>query len=213
MGEGLNGDREWLAAYFDLYRKSLFGQDTSGQIIQLRDEMRAVTEAGGKILIGGNGGSGAIASHCAVDLTKNAGLRSVCFGDPSMITCFANDYGYERWVEKAVEFYADKGDLVILISSSGKSPNIVNGARYAKGEGLKVVTFSGFEADNPLNMCGVATICSIPSSAAIRAIANDSSRSRAPSSRSGRMWEWMSIILRGLRYARLLYADYADFAD
>ncbi len=154
MSTGSSGDREWLADYFDLYRQSLFGSDASGQIIQLRDDMRTVTETGGKILIGGNGGSGAIASHCAVDLTKNAGLRSVCFSDPSMITCFANDYGYERWVEKALSFYADKGDLVILISSSGKSPNIVNGARYAKGEGLKVATFSGFAADNPLRTSG-----------------------------------------------------------
>ena len=154
MSMGSGGDREWLEGYFDLYRKSLFDQDTSGQIIQLRDEMREVTEAGGKVLIGGNGGSGAIASHCAVDLTKNAGLRSVCFSDPSMITCFANDFGYERWVAKGLEFYADKGDLVILISSSGRSPNIVNGARYAKDEGLKLVTFSGFAADNPLRGSG-----------------------------------------------------------
>jgi D-sedoheptulose 7-phosphate isomerase len=71
-----------------------------------------------------------------------------------MITCFANDYGYERWVEKALAFYADEGDLVILISSSGKSPNIVNGARYAKGEGLRMVTFSGFATDNPLRGSG-----------------------------------------------------------
>ena len=154
MSKRLDEDRQWLADYFDLYRKSLFGKDASELIIQLRDEMRAVMEAGGKVLIGGNGGSAAIASHCAVDLTKNAGLRAICFSDPNMITCFANDYGYERWVEKALAFYADEGDLVILISSSGKSPNIVNGARYAKGEGLRMVTFSGFATDNPLRGSG-----------------------------------------------------------
>lgn len=154
MIEGLNKDKQWLSDYFDLYRQSLFESDNHTQIIQLRDEMRSVTDAGGKILIGGNGGSAAIASHCAVDLTKNAGFRSVCFSDPSLVTCFANDYGYERWVEKALAFYADRGDLVILISSSGKSPNIVNGARFAKDEGLRVVTFSGFEGDNPLKGLG-----------------------------------------------------------
>mgnify|MGYP001243504574 FL=1 len=154
MAEGSNDSKRWLSDYFDLYRKSIFEPEPHTQIVQLRDEMRSVTDAGGKILLGGNGGGAAIASHCAVDLTKNAGLRAVCFSDSSLVTCFANDYGYERWIEKALAFYADKGDLAILISCSGRSLNIVNGAKHARRTGLKVVTFSGFDGDNPLRSLG-----------------------------------------------------------
>ena len=66
-----------------------------------------------KALIFGNGGSAAMASHFSVDLTKNAGLRCINCNEADLITCFANDYGFERWVEKAVDFYGDAGDLLI----------------------------------------------------------------------------------------------------
>ena len=71
-----------------------------------------------------------------------------------LITCFANDYGYDHWVEKALEAYADLGDLVILISSSGKSQNMLNGAEKATDMGVSVITFSGFLSDNPLRKLG-----------------------------------------------------------
>ena len=108
-----------------------------------------------KILIFGNGGSASIASHFSVDLTKNAGLRCVNYNEPDLITCFANDYGFERWVEKAVDFYGNEDDLLIVISSSGSSRNILNGVRAArKGKFRAVVTFSGFDEDNPLRQLG-----------------------------------------------------------
>ena len=95
-----------------------------------------------------------MASHVAVDFTKAAKIRAVNFNEADLITCFANDYGYENWVSKALEFYADQGDLVILISSSGKSQNILNGAKKAKEMGLFVITVSGFLPDNPLRELG-----------------------------------------------------------
>jgi len=109
---------------------------------------------GGKVVLVGNGGSAAMASHVSVDLVKVAGLRAVNFNEADLITCFANDYGYEHWVEKALEFYADPNDLIVMISSSGKSANIVNGAIKAKHMNLALVTFSGFAADNPLRKLG-----------------------------------------------------------
>ena len=111
-------------------------------------------ERGGKVILVGNGGSAAMASHVAVDLTKVAGLRAVNFNEADLITCLANDYGYEHWVEKALEFYADPDDLIVLISSSGKSSNIVNGAIKAKQMKLPLITLSGFTADNPLRKLG-----------------------------------------------------------
>ena len=107
-----------------------------------------------KIIIAGNGGSAAMASHVTVDLTKTAGIRAVNFNEADLLTCFANDYGYENWVAKAMEFYADEGDLAILISSSGQSPNMLNGAKKAKEMKLPLVTLSGFRADNPLRTLG-----------------------------------------------------------
>ena len=113
-----------------------------------------VSGKGKKVIIAGNGGSAAMASHTAVDLTKNARVRAISFNDADLITCFANDFGYEKWVEKSLDYYADRGDCVILISSSGSSPNIVNAAKGAKEMGLTLITFSGFSPDNELRSCG-----------------------------------------------------------
>ena len=95
-----------------------------------------------------------MASHVAVDFTKAAGIRAINFNEADLITCFANDYGYEHWVAKALEAYADPGDLVIMISSSGKSKNIINGAEKAKNMGLSLITFSGFLTENLLRNLG-----------------------------------------------------------
>lgn len=123
----------------------------------LKKAKQLITEAssrGGKAIIAGNGASAAIASHVAVDLTKAAGVRAVNFNEADLITCFSNDYGYEHWIENALSFYADPKDIVILISSSGMSPNIVNAALKAKKMGLKLITLSGFRQDNSLKKLG-----------------------------------------------------------
>ena len=85
-------------------------------------------------MIFGNGGSAAIASHASVDLTKNANIRAVNFNEADLITCFSNDYGYEKWIEKAIDFYADDKDVLILISSSGKSVNMINACKAARSK-------------------------------------------------------------------------------
>jgi D-sedoheptulose 7-phosphate isomerase len=118
------------------------------------DLVKSTKKNNNKIIIVGNGGSAAMASHVAVDLTKVGGIRAINFNEADLITCFANDYGYENWVLKALNFYADENDLVILISSSGKSKNIINAARYAKKNKIKVITFSGFAKSNPLKKIG-----------------------------------------------------------
>ncbi len=107
-----------------------------------------------KIIIAGNGGSAAIASHFSVDLTKNAKVRCVNFNESDLITCFSNDYGYENWVKQSLKFYTDKGDLIILISSSGNSKNIINAAKFAKNKKHQIVTFTGFSGKNKLSKLG-----------------------------------------------------------
>ena len=107
-----------------------------------------------KVIIVGNGGSAAMASHVSVDLTKICKIRSTNFNEADLLTCFSNDYGYENWIKKALSFYADKGDLLICISSSGESKNIINGANFAKKIGCKVITFTGFDKKNKVKKIG-----------------------------------------------------------
>ncbi len=123
-------------------------------LIKASEKIQAVSKAGHKLIIAGNGGSAAMASHVAVDFTKAAGIRAINFNEADLLTCFANDYGYERVFEKAVDFYGDAGDLLILISSSGSSQNVVNVAKRAKELKMGVITFSGFNSGNPLRQAG-----------------------------------------------------------
>ena len=116
--------------------------------------VKIVSSKSKKIILIGNGGSAAIASHVSIDLTKAASIRAINFNESSLLTCFSNDFGYEHWVEKAIEYYAEKNDLVILISSSGQSKNMINGALKAKEMGLSTITLSGFMDNNPLRKLG-----------------------------------------------------------
>jgi len=111
-------------------------------------------DAGNKIMIVGNGGSAGIASHTAIDLSKNANLRAVAFNDSSALTCLGNDFGYEHVFAKQIEFHGKPDDLLIAISSSGGSANILNAVSAARARNIRAVTFSGFKADNPLRTSG-----------------------------------------------------------
>jgi D-sedoheptulose 7-phosphate isomerase len=102
-----------------------------------------------KIIILGNGGSNAISSHIAEDYTKVLGKKALCFGDSARMSCYANDYGWENAYCKFVEHFADKDTLIILISSSGNSQNILNVAEYCV-QRHSMITMSGFDIDNKL---------------------------------------------------------------
>ena len=125
------------------------------KIMNVRDIMLDVQKNKKKIMIFGNGGSAAIASHVSVDLTKNANIRCTNYNEADLITCFSNDYGYEKWIEKAVDFYSDQNDVLILISSSGKSKNMINACKAARKKNIsKIITFTGHEKNNPLSKLG-----------------------------------------------------------
>jgi len=126
--------REWLRATREIWR-----------------ETRA---AGGRVVFIGNGGSAAIASHLASDLGKAGGVPALCFSDASLITCLANDYGFENWIGHALRLNCRSSDSLVAISSSGRSPNILNAVAAARRLGMKVVTLSGMEAGNPLRRTG-----------------------------------------------------------
>jgi D-sedoheptulose 7-phosphate isomerase len=107
-----------------------------------------------RVIFIGNGGSSAIASHMAVDWTKNGGIRAIAFNDAPTLTCLANDFGYDNVFSKQLEYYARTGDLVVIISSSGKSLNIMRAAEQAFEQGLDLVTFSGMRPSNALRRKG-----------------------------------------------------------
>ena len=109
---------------------------------------------GKKLMFIGNGASAAISSHMATDYWKNGSVRSLAFNDSSLLTCISNDYGYRHVFEKPIEMFADAGDILIAISSSGKSENILRAVEAAISFKCKVVTFSGFKNDNPLRTMG-----------------------------------------------------------
>lgn len=102
----------------------------------------------------GNGGSASIASHMSIDFWNTAGIKSLAFNDSSQLTCLGNDYGYSQIFQKPLEMFMSQDDLLFAISSSGKSENILNGARAARAKGGAVITLSGFEKDNPLSTLG-----------------------------------------------------------
>jgi len=114
----------------------------------------AQSEIGKKIIFIGNGASASIASHMSTDFSKNGGMRAMAFNDAALLTCLSNDCGYENVFGKSVDMFADEGDILFAISSSGKSKNILNGVRSARNQGAKVVTFSGFSSENPLRQMG-----------------------------------------------------------
>ena len=139
--------------YFETIKQKLLSVDS--KILEQASSMILETnQIKKKIIIVGNGGSAAMASHVAVDFTKAANIRAVNFNEADLITCFSNDFGYEHWVAEALEAYADPNDLAILISSSGKSQNILNAAIKAKKMEIAVITLSGFSSENPLRVLG-----------------------------------------------------------
>ena len=109
---------------------------------------------GRKLVFIGNGGSAGIASHMATDYSKNGNMRSLALNDGAMLTCLANDLGYQNVFAKQIDLHAVSGDLLIAISSGGRSQNILEGVSVARQRGCKIITLSGFAADNPLRKLG-----------------------------------------------------------
>ena len=118
------------------------------------DVVLALVQANKKLMFIGNGASAAISSHMAADFLKNGGIETVAFNDGPLLTCMGNDYGYKHVFEKPIERVAHEGDLLVAISSSGNSENILLGVGAARSKGCNVITLSGFSPDNTLSLLG-----------------------------------------------------------
>ena len=124
------------------------------QINQTVNLINETVESNNTIYIVGNGGSSSIASHVAIDFLKSAGIKSTTFHNPNLITCFTNDYGQDYWVKEAIKAYCSKNDLIIIISSSGKSSNLVNAAKYCNENNFPLITLTGFDKNNEISKFG-----------------------------------------------------------
>ena len=145
----------YVNKYLDNYNKSI--EQGKDQIILFQKIFETLKsyKKNNKVHIFGNGGSASIASHFSMDLTNNSNIKCYNYNDPSIITCFANDFKFDHWIEKTIDKYGNKGDLLILISSSGNSKNMIFAARKAKRKKFnKVITLTGFNKNNPLKKIG-----------------------------------------------------------
>lgn len=152
--------QQWLHDTCSVLQETLV-TDAAGTALTLEQGMQQAvdllvraSDAGGTLFLIGNGGSAGTASHLAADFWKLAGMRAMAFNDPSLLTCLGNDLGFERVFDAPLRMFARPGDVVIAISCSGRSPNVVEAVGAARELGCEVVGFSGFDRDNPLRGMG-----------------------------------------------------------
>lgn len=155
--------KEFNLAYFQRFQEAMDNIETSegneeipydAAMSKVQDWLKVVKEENKKLIFIGNGGSAGVASHMSLDFWKNAHIRAITFNDVPLISAVANDYAYEDIFNIPIRQFADEGDVLICISSSGGSENVIRGAKAAKECGCQVITCSGFDADNSLRKMG-----------------------------------------------------------
>ena len=157
-------DQQSVTSYFQTLAGSILDMevtDRSGAPMALEEgaerAIKMILEtrsAVRKIMLSGNGGSSAIVSHVQNDLCKAVGVRALVFTEQPLLTALANDEGYGSVFEKPIELWAEPGDLLLTVSSSGRSENIVRALKAASGLGCRIITLSGFNPENPSRSAG-----------------------------------------------------------
>ena len=135
----------------DLAGTTLSLEEGADRAVQLIVDVESASR---KVMLGGNGGSSAIVSHAQNDLSESSNVRAMVFTEQPVLTARANDHGYGSVFERPIEMWAEPGDLLVTVSSSGKSENIIRALRMARSKGCNLMTFSGFAADNPSRLLG-----------------------------------------------------------
>ncbi len=145
----------YLNNYSFNFNKALKKSFDNDKILECVNLVKKIKKKNKKIIIIGNGGSAAIANHAVVDFLKITKTKCINFNNSSLITCFANDFGHDKWMKEAVSYYGDKGDLLIAISSSGMSNNIINACKIANKKKFKsIITLTGFSEKNKVKKLG-----------------------------------------------------------
>jgi D-sedoheptulose 7-phosphate isomerase len=150
--------------------------DAAGMIEKIAVAVERTLSAGGRIYTCGNGGSAAEALHLAEEMIgcfckKRIPLAAVCLAsDPAAMTCIANDYGFEELFARQVEGLARKGDMLVALSTSGRSPNILKALERARRLGLTTVGLLGKPGSPAETVCDLALTIPAPNSAEIQEI-------------------------------------------
>lgn len=153
--QDINTVQQWYAALSDAISSAICR--VQGETAHLDDAVKAVAdifksarEKSATVFWVGNGGSAAICSHLSQDMMNKLDIKSQFFGDTSLVTCMSNDFGYEAVYARPIEKTADSQDVLIAISSSGNSGNILSAVDTAQKKGMKVISLSGMKSSNPL---------------------------------------------------------------
>ncbi len=125
--------------------------DAAGRML---DAARRAQRARARIFFIGNGGSAGICSHMAADWMKNGGFAAAALNDGAALTCLGNDLGFDQVFAGQIRMHGRAGDVLIAISSSGNSPDILKAVEAAREAKMEVVTLSGFKPDNKLRRLG-----------------------------------------------------------
>lgn len=136
--------------YFSSYETLLFNKDVQSRLQNFAETLKVNRDNGVRLIFAGNGASSAISSHAALDFTKQARLEAITFTDPALVSAYSNDFGYENALVEMFNSYGKVNDVVVLVSTSGNSPNVVNLAIKAREEGHTVVSFTGKSISNRL---------------------------------------------------------------
>jgi D-sedoheptulose 7-phosphate isomerase len=131
--------------------KSISFNDAVAKVIGMYQDVK---RAGAKVMLVGNGGSAGIVSHVQNDICKRLDTKAIVFHETPLLTAIANDHGYENAFDRPLRMWADAQDVLIAVSSSGKSESILRPVRSAKERGCRIITFTGFQLDNPLRKIG-----------------------------------------------------------
>lgn len=137
----------------------LSNEEMLGKVVKAADLMVASMQQGGKVMSCGNGGSLCDAMHFAEELSgrfrqDRPAYAAMSLADPSHMSCVSNDYGYEDVFSRFVEGIGREGDVLLGITTSGTSKNVVKAAQAAKAKGIKVVALTGQTEYSDLRTCG-----------------------------------------------------------
>ena len=144
----------------------------------------AVRQKGGAVYLIGNGASASMASHFAADLAKNARLHTQVFFDAALLTAISNDLGFENVFAEPLRRRAQPGDMLVAISSSGRSSNILRAVAAARKLSVVVITLSAMLPDNPLRRSGD-----------LNAYVSAASYSRAETCHAAILHHWMDLVI------------------
>lgn len=147
-----------LKSYYAEINANLKPNDLFENLKKVKSIIHEASKNRGRLIIIGNGGSASTASHAAVDFSKQAKIPAFTINDASLITALSNDSSFDKWLETALSYYMFPNDILLLLSVSGESNNLIKAAEYAKRMDNTIITFTGKNSENRLKHHGTINL-------------------------------------------------------